>query len=191
MPELFIIAGCNGAGKTTAAYTLLPNVFNTSEFINADEIARGINPNNVEAAAFSAGKIMLKKINDFIENKKSFAFETTLSGNTYFDIITRAKDSGFAITLFFVYIENVEIALERVAFRVLKGGHNIPDDVVKRRYLKGLQNLSKYLGIAHEWYILDNSKSEYSTIAKFLEGNREIIDFNKFNLIYNDGNQKK
>ena len=73
----------------------------------------------------------------------------------------------------------------------MKGGHNIPDDVVKRRYLKGLQNLSSYLGIAHEWYILDNSKSEYSIIAKFLEGNQKIIDFDKFNLIYNDGNQKK
>ena len=104
MPEIFIIAGCNGAGKTTAAYNLLPSVFETSEFINADEIARGINPNNVEAAAFSAGKIMLKRINELIKNKKSFAFETTLSGNNYLEIIKNAKANGFTITLLYVYL---------------------------------------------------------------------------------------
>ena len=84
MPEIFIIAGCNGAGKKTAAYNLFPTVFHTTAFINADEIARGINSKNVEAAAFSAGKIMLQKINDFTANKKRVAFKTTLSGNTYF-----------------------------------------------------------------------------------------------------------
>ena len=187
MPELFIIAGCNGAGKTTAAYHLLPTVFHTSEFINANEIARGINPENVEAAAFSAGKIMLQKINEFIEIKKSFAFETTLSGNTYFNIITRAKDNGFTVTLFFVYLESFEIAINRVAFRVLKGGHDIPEDVIKRRYFKGLENVSKYLAIAHEWYILDNSKQEYSFIAKSLKGELEIINFEKYKFIYNYG----
>ena len=87
MPEIFIIAGCNGAGKTTAAYNLLPTVFHTTAFINVDEIARGINQNNVEAAAFSAGKIMLQKINDFTANKKRVAFKTTLSGTTYFKCI--------------------------------------------------------------------------------------------------------
>ena len=84
MPGIFIIAGCNGGGKTTAAYNLFPTVFHTTAFINTDEITLGINPNNVKAAAFSAGKIMLQKINDFTANKKRVAFETTLSGTTYF-----------------------------------------------------------------------------------------------------------
>ena len=189
MPEIFIIAGCNGAGKTTAAYTLLPNVFNTSEFINADEIARGINPENVEAAAFSAGKIMLQKIDYLIETKKSFAFETTLSGNNYFEIIKAAKNNGFTVTLLFVYIESFELAIERVALRVLKGGHHIPNNTIERRYFKGLKNLKKYILIVDEWYILDNSKSEYSIIAKSLKEEREIDNFDKFNFIYNYGYQ--
>lgn len=189
MPEIFIIAGCNGAGKTTAAYTLLPNVFNTSEFINADEIARGINPTNVEAAAFSAGKIMLQKITYLIETKKSFAFETTLSGNNYFEIIKTAKNNGFSVTLLFVYLESFELAMERVALRVLKGGHDIPNNIIERRYLKGLKNLKKYILIVDEWYILDNSKTEYSIVAKSLKGEREIVNFDKFKFIYNYGQQ--
>ena len=103
MPEIFIIAGCNGAGKTTAAYTLLPSVFHTTEFINADEIVRGINPKNVDAAAFSAGKIMLRRIKELIASEKSFAFETTLSGNNYLQLIKDAKVQGHK--LFYIYLE--------------------------------------------------------------------------------------
>lgn len=183
MPEIFIIAGCNGAGKTTAAYNLLPSVFETSEFINADEIARGINPNNVEAAAFSAGKIMLQRINELIENKKSFAFETTLSGNTYFEIIKKAKANGFIVTLFYVYLESFELAIERVAFRVSKGGHSIPPEIIKRRYFKGLQNLKRYLVLIDDWFLLDNSKSDYNIISKSLNGNIEITNFEQHNFI--------
>ena len=187
MPEIFIIAGCNGAGKTTAAYNLLPSVFHTTEFINADEIARGINPENAEAASFSAGKIMLQKINEFIANKKSFAFETTLSGNNYFEIIKYAKENGFTVTLFYVYLERFELAVERVALRVLKGGHNIPKHTIERRYFKGLFNLKKYLLAVDEWYILDNSKTAYSYIAKSIDKEEEIINFDLFTYIYNYG----
>ena len=183
MPEIFIIAGCNGAGKTTAAYNLLPSVFETSEFINADEIARGINPNNVEAAAFSAGKIMLQRINELIENKKSFAFETTLSGNNYFEIIKNAKANGFTVTLFYVYLESFELAVERVAFRVSKGGHFIPSEIIERRYFKGLQNLKKYLNLVNDWFLLDNSKSDYKIIARSFNGDIEITNFEQHNLI--------
>jgi predicted ABC-type ATPase len=177
MPEIFIIAGCNGAGKTTAAYNLLPDVFDTTDFINADEIARGIDPHNVEAAAFAAGKIMLSKIRTFIDEQKSFAFETTLSGLSYLKIIEEAKAKEFKVTLFFVYLSDVEIAIARVALRVSKGGHNITNEVIKRRYLKGLNNLPKYLKIMDNWYIIDNSLSDYKTIAKSILGNTEIFNF--------------
>jgi predicted ABC-type ATPase len=188
MPELFIIAGCNGAGKTTAAYNLLPEVFQTTEFINADEIARGINKDDVDKAAFAAAKIMLQKIDNFIETGKSFAIETTLSGLTYLKLIEHAKSLGFTITLFFVYLEDVEIAIERVALRVKKGGHNIPTEVIKRRYNKGLGNLSKYLSIVDNWYILDNSISEYTQVAKSISASKEIINIEIFNKIIRNGN---
>ncbi len=183
MPELFIIAGCNGAGKTTAAYNLLPEVFDTTEFINADEIARGINPKNVDAAAFAAGKIMLQKIDDCIKEKRNFAFETTLSGLTYLKIIEYAKQEGFTITMFFVYVNNVEIAIDRVALRVSKGGHNIPTETIKRRFDKGLINLCKYLKIVDNWYLMDNSLSDYKEIAKSILNKEEINNFEIFNKI--------
>ncbi len=185
MPELFIIAGCNGAGKTTAAYNLLPEVFDTTEFINADEIARGINKDNVEEAAFTAGKIMLHKIDDLINATTSFAFETTLSGLTYLKTIEKAKLMGFNITLFFVYLESASMAIERVAYRVKKGGHNIPDETIKRRYEKGLTNLGKYISIVNDWYLLDNSGSEYVMVAKSVTDVKEIINFELYKIIFN------
>jgi predicted ABC-type ATPase len=187
MPELFIIAGCNRAGKTTAAYNLLPEVFQTIEFVNADEIARAINKDNVDSAAFAAAKIMLQKIDKFITTGKSFAIETTLSGLTYLKIIEQAKSFGFTITLLFVYLEDVEIALERVALRVIKGGHNIPTDVIKRRYSKGLNNLPKYLSRVDNWYVLDNSVSEYTQIAKSISTIKEVTDIEIFNKIIGNG----
>ena len=138
MPDIFIIAGCNGAGKTTAAYSLLPETFKTIEFVNADEIARGLSPLNVEGAAFQAGRIMLSRITQLIDENKSFAFETTLSGVTYIKFLKEAKLKGYGITFFFVYLNNTELAKSRVALRVSKGGHNIPKDVIERRYAKGL-----------------------------------------------------
>jgi predicted ABC-type ATPase len=183
MPELFIIAGCNGAGKTTAAYNLLPEVFDTTEFINADEIARGINPKNVDEVAFAAGKIMLSKIDSLILEKKNFAFETTLSGLTYLKIIEKAKQNGFMITMVFVYLESFHIAQQRVVLRVSKGGHNIPNDVIERRYFKGLKNFTRYSEIVDDWYVLDNSKPEYNIIAKSINGKKEIINFDVFKMI--------
>ena len=130
---------------------------------------------------------MLQRINELIETKKSFAFETTLSGNNYFEIIQKAKANGFTITLLYVYLESFELAVERVALRVLKGGHHIPADIIKRRYFKGLKNLNKYLLAVDEWHILDNSKSTYSYIAKSKDKNEEIINFALFNYISNYG----
>ena len=183
MPNLYIIAGCNGAGKTTAAFSLLPDVFQTLEFVNADEIARGLSPLNVEGVAFQAGRIMIERMNQLIVERKSFAFETTLSGLSYLPLLKNAKTHGFKITLFFVYLNTVELAINRVAVRVSKGGHHILKDVIIRRYHKGLTNFKKYASLSDDWYIYDNSALSYQIIAKNISGVAEIINFDIYQKI--------
>ncbi len=183
MPDIYIIGGCNGAGKTTAAYNLLPEVFKTVEFVNADEIARGLSPFNSSGVAFQAGRIMLERLEQLIEKSQSFSFETTLSGLTYFTFIKKAKEKGYGITFFFVYLNSVNLAIERVAIRVSKGGHSIPKDIIERRYYKGLRNFSRYATEANDWYVYDNSGSEYQLVAKSIEGEENIINLELFNII--------
>jgi len=147
MPTIFVIAGCNGAGKTTLCKTLLPDVLEVKEFVNADEIARGLSPFNPEGAAFSAGRIMLKRIQELAKEKTDFAIETTLSSKTYQSIFKQLRSKGYEIVLIFVYLESVQDAMKRVATRVKERGHNIPGEVIKRRYGRGLMNLKKYTSI--------------------------------------------
>lgn len=177
MPTLYIIAGPNGAGKTTAAYSLLPDVFTTVEFVNADEIAKGLSPLNPEAVAFEAGRIMLKRVETLISKGESFAFETTLSGLAYLRFIRQAKASGFEVVFFFVHLNSFQLAQSRVTFRVSKGGHSIPLDVIERRYYKGLGNFPIYQALADSWYIYDNSGTEYILIAKSVAGEVQISNF--------------
>lgn len=152
------MAGPNGAGKTTAAYTLLPEVLNVWEFVNADEIARGLSPFKPDSVAFEAGRIMLQRIEHLMKQGVDFAFETTLSTRSYVQTIRRAKDAGYTITLFFVYLSSAEMAVDRVAKRVSMGGHNIPTDVVHRRYERALGNLfTLYLPICDSFLIINNS----------------------------------
>src|SRR6185312_8954373 len=180
MPTIYIIAGANGAGKTTAAYNLLPEVFDTVEFVNADEIARGLSPFNFEGVTFQAARIMIERLNQLLKEGKSFAFETTLSGVTYLDFIRLAELKGYEIVLFFVWLESVELAKERVALRVSKGGHNISPGVISRRYKKGIQNFSRYASEVNDWYIFDNSGTEYFLIARSVRKVKEIFNFEIF-----------
>ena len=191
MPTLYIIAGPNGAGKTTAAYSLLTEVFTTVEFVNADEIAKGLSPLNPEGVAFEAGRIMLKRIEHLINDEKSFAFETTLSGLAYLKFIEKAKLSGFDTILFFVHLNSFQLAQSRVAFRVSKGGHNIPLDVIERRYYKGLQNFPAYQVLVDDWYVYDNSGTEYVLVAKCVEGEIQISNFEIYNKLISYGEGKK
>lgn len=177
MPTLYIIAGPNGAGKTTAAYNLLPDVFTTVEFVNADEIAKGLSPLNPEGVAFEAGRIMLKRLDTLINNGESFAFETTLSGLAYLKFIRQAKTAGFDVVFFFVHLNSFQLAQNRVAFRVRKGGHNIPPDVIERRYYKGMANFSVYQALADDWYVYDNSGAEYVMAVKSVGGEEQISNF--------------
>jgi predicted ABC-type ATPase len=166
MPNLYIIAGCNGAGKTTASNTIFPDILDCNEFVNADYIAAGISPFNPEGAAFEAGRIMLHRINQLLTEGKDFAFETTLSTRSYVSFIQKAKDAGFRVSIVYIWLSSPEQAKERVAMRVAQGGHHIPDDVVERRYYKGIKNLFKlFMPVCDYWIIGDNSLGKLSTIA--------------------------
>ena len=131
MPNLYIISGCNGAGKTTASYTILPEILNCKEFVSADEIAKGLSPFQPEKVSLEAGRIMLQRIDFLFSIKADFAFETTLSTRSYVNTIKRAKENGYEVTLLYFWLNSQELAIERVKERVKEGGHNIPEQVIK------------------------------------------------------------
>jgi len=171
VPNLYIIAGPNGAGKTTASYTILPEMLDCKEFVNADEIAKGLSPFQPEKAAIEAGRIMLKKISELIHQQQDFAFETTLSTKTYIKTIEQAREKGFEVTLLFFWLNTVELAKERVKARVKEGGHDIPKEVIERRYENGIKNLiNLYIKTADNWILINNSENPMQIIA---EGGRD------------------
>lgn len=181
--NLYIIAGCNGAGKTTASFTILPEILNCKEFVNADEIAKGLSPFQPEKVSFEAGRIMLNRINELFIMKENFAFETTLATKSYKSKVIEAQKNGYTVTLLFFWLQNVDLAVERVKTRVLEGGHNIETNVVHRRYINGIKNLFKiYLPIVDEVMIFDNSGGKPELIAeKILDAEINIINDIKFN----------
>ena len=167
MNTLYIIAGPNGAGKTTASYTILPEIFNVQEFVNADEIAKGLSPFNPDSDGLKAGRIMLNRINELLDKKQSFAFETTLSTKSYTGFVKKAQSQGYEVVLLFLALDSFELAQKRVEVRVQEGGHSIPKDVIKRRYTKGLSNLfNLYIPIVHKWILLNNSEASFHVIAE-------------------------
>jgi predicted ABC-type ATPase len=166
MPNLYIIAGCNGAGKTTSSFTVLPEILKVKEFVNADNIAAGLSPLNVESVAFEAGRIMLERIQQLLHEKEDFAFETTLSAKSYVSLIKKARINGYKITLLYLWLTSPRFAKQRVAERVRQGGHNIPDEVVERRYYRGISNLlNLYVPIVDKWMVIDNMNTEPDIIA--------------------------
>ena len=192
--NLYIIAGCNGAGKTTASFTILPGILNCREFVNADEIARGLSPFQPEKTAIEAGKIMLYRIEYLLEENSTFAFETTLASKTYKNTVLKAQAKGYNVTLLFFWLQTVELAKKRVQERVLDGGHNIDSITIERRYLQGIRNLFDiYLPIANEVFIFNNSEGKYELIAKKINKMEiSILNNDKYNLIrqYYDSTRK-
>ncbi len=167
MPNLYIIAGCNGAGKTTTSFTVLPEMLNCKEFVNADEIARGLSPFQPETVSFQAGRIMLNRIKELLKAKNDFGFETTLATRSYVALIADAKKKGYSVTLIYFWLESVDLAKARVKARVKKGGHNIPSVVIERRYKRGLKNFFLlYRNLVDNWIIYDNSNEIPAIIAK-------------------------
>lgn len=183
--DLFIIAGCNGAGKTTASFTLLPEIVECREFVNADEIAKGLSPFQPERAAWEAGRIMRNRINELLEGDESFAFETTLASRSHAGRIEKARLNGFNITLIFFWLQTVELAKERVKIRVAEGGHDIPPEVIERRYRNGICNLFDiYLSLVDGILILDNSASHPVLVArKERESELHVLDEREFDEI--------
>ena len=155
--RIVIIAGPNGAGKTTFAREFLPNEANCPNFVNADLIAAGLSPFAPELAAFKAGRLMLEEIAIHVKRGESFAFETTLSGLTYAQMIPVWRSSGYKVELAFLSLPDVEMAIERVAIRVRQGGHNIPEDVIRRRFAHGIRNFERYKHLVDSWQLYDNS----------------------------------
>ena len=178
--HLFIISGPNGAGKTTASYTVLPKILQCKEFVNADEIARGLSPFNPESVAIEAGRLMLKRISELLQRNESFSIETTLSTRSYFRLVEKAHSQGYDVTLLFFWLKSPQQAIERVAERVAKGGHDIPKDIIVRRYWEGLDNLFKiYMPIVDTWILVNNGETPRSIVATGGKDQTTIIKDNK------------
>ncbi|HEY4942869.1 MAG TPA: AAA family ATPase [Rhizomicrobium sp.] len=165
--EIIVLGGPNGAGKTTTAKALLPGKIGFGEFVNADEIARALAPDDVESAAISAGRMMIERMNNLLAQDRSFAFETTCSGRGHIAFLKRAKQQGWRTFLLFVWLSSPELAIKRVALRVGRGGHNIPEEFIVRRYWKGLANFREgYLSVADAAAVYDNSAGEGKLVAE-------------------------
>jgi predicted ABC-type ATPase len=165
--NVVVVGGPNGAGKTTWAVGNLSSTLGINEFVNADEIARGFSPMDPQRVAIAAGRAMLDRLNELVEAKVSFAFETTCAGRTHTRILERCRSSGYRIMLVFLWLPTAEAARVRVARRVALGGHGIPDAVVTRRYGLGLRNMRNiYLPLADTAIIFDNSDGNFAPIAE-------------------------
>ena len=159
MPQIYVVGGCNGSGKTTFALNIFPNLGNV-EFINADIIAAELNPDNPDAVAIQASRLMLERLKTLAQQKADFAFETTLAARTFAPFLRQCQTGGYQVNLIYVWLNSVELAITRVALRVASGGHNIPEDVIRRRYYRGRKNfLELYSKIANHWQVYDNSSN--------------------------------
>ncbi len=191
MKKLYIIAGCNGAGKTTVSYTILPEILDCKEFVNADEIAKGISPFQPDKAGIEAGRYLLIRINKLVANGENFAFETTLSTKSYVQFIAKAKRLGYQVTCLFFWLNSEELAISRVKTRIEEGGHAIPEDLIRRRYTRGLKNFfNLFLPKFDNWLLVNNSGPNYEIIADGSSTETTIHDPTLWKTIKqkNDGN---
>ena len=181
MPTLYIISGCNGAGKTTASMTILPEILKCKEFVNADSIAAGLSPFSPHTVSFHAGRLMLERIEELLNAKETFAIETTLTTLSYLKLIESAKSKKYKIFLSFFYLKNVNLATRRVHERVLKGGHSVEKEIIERRYYRGIFNLFyHFLPLADEFILIDNSGNKPVIVSEYKNG--IDIKFNKRNI---------
>lgn len=176
MPNVVVIAGPNGAGKSTLAPALLRDTLNIPEFVNADTIAEGLSAFAPEDASFDAGRVMLGRLHDLAAEEKDFAFETTLASRFYAGWLRGLQEKAYEVSLVFLWLESVDIAIQRVAARVRAGGHSIPEDTIRRRYERGLKNLFElYIPITNSWRVFHASPIIPKEIARFDELGGEVI----------------
>jgi predicted ABC-type ATPase len=172
-PIVVVLAGPNGAGKSTAASALLQGALGVAEFVNADAIAGGLSAFNAEGAAMAAGRVMLTRLKALAAQPTSFAFETTLASRSFAPWLREVQASGFAVCLVFLWLSSPDLAVQRVAERVAVGGHDIPADVIRRRYTAGLRNFFQlYRPLASMWRFYNASGREPRIIARQVDGDR-------------------
>lgn len=176
MPHVIIIAGPNGAGKTTAAPALLKQALHVDHFVNADTIASGLSAYAPEKAAIQAGRAMLKRLDELVDNSDNFAFETTLASRTFASWIVKLKEEGYIFHLTFIVLDDADLAVSRVVERVKMGGHSVPELTIRRRYTAGLKNFfNLYKPIADSWKMYDNTDIDnFSLIASKIDNKVEV-----------------
>ena len=171
MPRMYIISGCNGSGKTTASYTLLPELLDCSEFVNSDEFAKSLAPFHPETAYITASRYMLKKLRYLFTRREDFCIETTLATRSLLKTVRMAQDQGYFVTVVYLWLRSPEIAIKRVAARVEAGGHDVAPDVIRRRYYTGLEYFfDLYSPVCDKWMLVDNSDNDFRIVA---EGTRK------------------
>lgn len=170
---MYIISGCNGAGKTTASYTMLPEMLECSEFVNSDEFAKGLSPFNPEKASIQASRYMILKVRYLLKRQMDFGIETTLATRTLLKTVRLAQQEGYTVTLLYFWLNSPELAIERVAARVGTGGHDIPEETIRRRYKVGIDYFfHDYAPICERWILADNSQIPFRVIA---EGSKDEV----------------
>lgn len=186
MPSLYIISGCNGAGKTTASYTMLPEMLECREFVNSDEFAKSLSPFDPSAASVMASRFMLQKIRYLLDRYVDFGIETTLATRSLLGIIKEAREMGYNVTLIYFWLNSPELAVARVKDRVAAGGHNIPEDVIRRRYRMGLRYFfGTYSEVCDRWVLADSSRMPFVVVAEKTGQLMYIKDNEKYRLIWN------
>ena len=187
-PNLYIIAGPNGAGKTTASFNLLPDVLHCPNFVNADEIVRGLSPFSPVVVAVQAGRIMLRRIEELLPQRADFAIETTLATRSYVQLVHQAQELGYKVHLIFFFLESDEQAIARVAQRVSNGGHGIPEEDIRRRYKRGIYNLlNLYMPICDNTRVFNNEHGDPIFVAKYSKDTDKmyIYDQEMWNILIN------
>lgn len=185
MPKLYIIAGCNGSGKTTASYTLLPELFGHFEFVNSDEFAKSLAPFDPSLASVGASRFMQMKVKYMLAHNKDFCIETTLATRSLIKIIQEARSHGYFITMLYFWLSTPDLAIRRVHDRVLSGGHDIPEEVIRRRYIRGLQYFFEdYCQACDKWILADNTEIPFSIVAEGNQDSTTILDTLKYQRIW-------
>ena len=167
MPRMFILSGCNGSGKTTASYALLPKILECSEFVNSDEFAKALSPFNPDQAYITASRYMLTKTKYLFRQRADFCIETTLATRSLLKTVRSAQELGYSVTILYLWLPSPEAALARVRARVSTGGHDVMEDTVRRRYYAGLRNFFReYRPVCNSWVLADNSEPPYRILAE-------------------------
>lgn len=185
MPNLYIISGCNGSGKTTASYNILPEMLDCREFVNSDEFAKGLAPFKPESVSVLASRYMLLRIRHLLKTKKNFGIETTLATRTLINMTKMAQEEGYTVTVLYFWLNSPDLAVARVKARVEAGGHDIPEETIRRRYYVGINYFfNEYMPICDRWILADNSEIPFRVIA---QGSKDEIinikDEETFNII--------